>query len=206
MTALLLLGPATPLLFQGQEFAATAPFVYFADQRPELAELVRKGRAEFLGQFPSIADPEVSACVPDPGDPATFARCKLDLDERTRHGGSYALHRDLLALRREDPVFRAQGKHGIDGAVLGPEAFALRFFGADGVDDRLLVVNLGGDLPLPILPEPLLAPPEDARWQIAWSSENPRYGGGGAPPFDSDGPWRLPAQTALVLRPLPRSP
>jgi maltooligosyltrehalose trehalohydrolase len=207
MTAVLLLGPATPMLFQGQEFAASAPFVYFADQRAELAELVRKGRTEFLAQFPSIATPEVSACVPDPGDPATFTRCQLDLDERVRHAGSYALHRDLLALRREDPVFRAQGAHGIDGAVLGPEAFALRFFGADvGGDDRLLVVNLGGDLPLAILPEPLLAPPEDARWQVAWSSEDPRYGGCGAPPFDADGPWRLPAQAALVLRSRPGVP
>lgn len=206
ITALLLLGPATPLLFQGQEFAASSPFVYFADQRPELAALVRKGRAEFLAQFPSIAAPDVSACVPDPGDPATFERCKLDLAERDRHAGSYALHRDLLALRREDPVFRGQGAHGLDGAVLGPEAFVLRFFGADVGDDRLLVVNLGGDLPLPILPEPLLAPPDDAGWRIAWSSEHPRYGGCGAAAFDPDGPWRLPAQAALVLRPRPRAP
>jgi maltooligosyltrehalose trehalohydrolase len=204
ITALLLLGPATPMLFQGQEFTASAPFVYFADQRPELAALVRKGRTEFLAQFPSIAAPDVSACVADPGDPATFEACKLDLDERTRHAAAYALHRDLLTMRREDTVFRSQGAHGIDGAVLGAEAFALRFFGEDGRDDRLLVVNLGGDLPLPILPEPLLAPPEDARWQLAWSSEDPRYGGCGAGPFDPDGPWRLPAQSALVLRPLAR--
>ena len=205
ITALLLLGPATPMLFQGQEFAASAPFVYFADQRPELAALVRKGRAEFLAQFPSLAAPDVSACVPDPGDPATFEGCKLDLDERARHAGSYALHRDLLALRREDPVFRTQGAHGVDGAVLGPEAFALRFYGASAGDDRLLVVNLGADLPLAILPEPLLAPPDDARWQLAWSSEDPRYGGCGAASFDPDGPWRLPAQAALALRSQPRS-
>jgi maltooligosyltrehalose trehalohydrolase len=204
ITALLLLGPATPMLFQGQEFAASAPFVYFADQRPELAALVRKGRTEFLAQFPSIAALGVGACVLDPGDPATFERCKLDLDERVRHAGAYALHRDLLAMRRDDTVFGSQGAHGIDGAVLGPEAFTLRFFGEDGGDDRLLVVNLGADVPLPIVPEPLLAPPENARWVIVWSSEDPRYGGCGAAPFDPDGPWRLPAQAALVLRPTPR--
>ena len=204
MTALLLLGPATPMLFQGQEFAASSPFVYFADHRPELAALVRKGRGEFLGQFPSIAAPDVSACVPDPGEPATFEGCKLDLAERVRHGETYALHRDLLTLRRDDPVFRAQGAHGIDGAVLGAEAFVLRFFGEDG-DDRLLVVNLGGDLPLPVMPEPLLAPPEDARWTLAWATDDPRYGGCGAAPFDPDGPWRLPAQCALVFRPSPRT-
>jgi maltooligosyltrehalose trehalohydrolase len=204
MTTLLLLAPATPMLFQGQEFAASTPFVYFADHRPELAELVRKGRAEFLSQFPSIAAPDVSACVPDPGDASTFERCKLDLDERMRHAETYALHRDLLAMRREDAVFSAQGAHGLDGAVLGSEAFVLRFFG-DDAGDRLLLVNLGGDLPLPILPEPLLAPPEDARWQIAWSTENPRYGGCGAVPFDPDGPWRVQGQAALVLKSVPRT-
>jgi maltooligosyltrehalose trehalohydrolase len=75
----------TPMLFQGQEFAASSPFLYFADHNEELAKLVRKGRAEFLAQFPSIAAPEVRAGLPDPADPATFAACKLDLAERGRH-------------------------------------------------------------------------------------------------------------------------
>ncbi|HEX3176735.1 MAG TPA: malto-oligosyltrehalose trehalohydrolase [Methylomirabilota bacterium] len=203
LTALLLLGPATPMLFQGQEFAASAPFVYFADHRPDLAALVSKGRREFLAQFPSIAAAEVSACVPDPGDASTFERCKLDLGERERHAEAYAFHHDLLTLRREDAVFRTQAAHGIDGAVLGPEAFVLRFFGEAG-DDRLLVVNLGPDLPLSVMPEPLLAPPEQRRWEITWSTDDPRYGGCGAAPFDTDGPWRLGAHSALVLRPASR--
>ena len=85
-------------------------------------------------------------------------RSKLDLAERQRHAGMYALHRDLLRLRREEPVFRAQRRGGMDGAVLAPEAFVLRFFGTHH-DDRLLVVNLGRDLHLNPAPEPLLAPP-----------------------------------------------
>jgi maltooligosyltrehalose trehalohydrolase len=204
-TALLLLAPSTPMLFQGQEFGASSPFLYFADHQPELAARVRDGRREFLAQFPSIAAPGVAACLPDPGDPRSFERSKLDLGERERHAETYALHADLLALRREDAVFRAQGAHGVDGAVLGPEAFVLRFFGAGG-DDRLLVVNLGPDLALDILPEPLLAPPADRRWALAWCSEDPRYGGRGAAPFDAERDWRIPAQAALVLRPLPRTP
>jgi maltooligosyltrehalose trehalohydrolase len=204
-TALLLLAPSTPMLFQGQEFGASSPFLYFADHQPELAAKVRDGRREFLAQFPSIAAPGVSACLPDPGDPGSFERSKLDLGERARHAETYALHADLLALRREDPVFRAQGVHGVDGAVLGAEAFVLRFFGGGG-DDRLLVVNLGPDLALDILPEPLLAPPADRRWALAWCSEDPRYGGRGAAPFDAERDWRIPAQAALVLRPLPRTP
>lgn len=203
MTALLLLGPATPMLFQGQEFCASAPFLYFADHEPELARNVEKGRMEFLAQFPSLSAPEVRSCIPAPHEPSTFERCKLDLSERERHGPCYTLHRDLLRLRREDPVFRAQGGGGLDGAVLTPETFLLRFFSPDrNGDDRLLLVNLGRDLHLVPAPEPLLGPPDGARWEVLWSSEDPRYGGcGAAPPEDEDGGWRIPGQAAVVLRP-----
>ncbi len=146
MTALLLLGPGTPMLFQGQEFAASSPFFFFADHAEEkLPRLVRQGRAKFLSQFPSAALPDAQAAIPDPGDPATLARCKLDLTQRQTHAPIYALHRDLLRLRREDPVLGSQEPRGVDGAVLGREAFVLRFF-RGGADDRLLVVNLGRDL------------------------------------------------------------
>jgi hypothetical protein len=59
MTALMLLAPGTPLIFQGQEFAASSPFLYFADLKGELAKQTGRGRAEFLAQFPSIATPEI---------------------------------------------------------------------------------------------------------------------------------------------------
>ena len=162
---------------------------------------------EFLAQFPSLKSPEMAACIPDPHEPSTFEVCRLDLSERESHAPAYALHRDLLRLRREDPVFRAQGAGGLDGAVLTPEAFVLRWFsqGAEG-DDRLLVVNLGRDLHLVPAPEPLLAPPDGACWEVVWSSEDPRYGGCGAPPpEDREGGWRLPGQAAVVLRPKERS-
>jgi maltooligosyltrehalose trehalohydrolase len=200
ITALTLLAPGTPLLFQGQEFAASSPFLFFADHNPELARLVRRGRGEFLAKFPSIAAPEVQAALADPGDPATFERCKLDLSERTRHGEACALHRDLLRLRRDDPVFRAQRPHGVDGAVLGASAFVLRFFG-DAADDRLLLVNLGRDLRLDPAPEPLLAPPEGTAWLVRWSSEDPRYGGQGTPEVVTEEGWRLIGQAAVVLAP-----
>src|SRR5262249_30727864 len=96
MTALLLLFPGTPMLFQGQEFSASSPFLYFADFEPELAAAVRKGRAEFLTQFESIVDFERRATLDDPSELNTFERCKLDFQERHRHGHAYALHTDLL--------------------------------------------------------------------------------------------------------------
>jgi maltooligosyltrehalose trehalohydrolase len=202
VTALLLLGPGTPLLFQGQEFAASTPFLYFADHAPELARLVRRGRADFLAQFPAIATREVREVLADPAARETFAACVLDRSERRRHAEAYALHQDLLRLRRDDPVFRAQGAYGVDGAVLGAEAFVLRFFGRAG-DDRLLLVNLGDDLVLEPAPEPLLAPPAGRCWTVSWSSEHPRYGGGGALPLDAQGRWRLAAHFACVAAPAP---
>ena len=142
LTALLLLGPGTPMLLQGQEFAASTPFLFFADHEPELAHAIRKGRAEFLAQFPSIATQEIQERLADPGARETFERCTLDFSERDRHAAEYALHRDLLKLRREDAALRASR---VDGAVLGAEAFVLRYFAYDGAD-RLLLVNLGADL------------------------------------------------------------
>jgi maltooligosyltrehalose trehalohydrolase len=199
MTALLLLGPATPMLFQGQEFGASTPFLYFADLPSELAKQMRSGRAEFLAQFPSLASTDAQAALPDPADRLTFERCKLDLAERQRHAPAYALHVDLLRLRREDPVFRAQGAGGLEGAVLGPEALALRFFGA-GADpeDRLLCLNLGRDLAVGGA-EPLLAPPPGENWALLWSSEAARYGGAGTPDLDPGGTCVLPGHAALVF-------
>ena len=197
LTALLLLGPATPMLFQGQEFGASSAFMFFADHDPELAKLVRKGRMEFVSQFPSLATPESQARLPDPCSPETFEACKLNLLERKSHTEIYKLHQDLLNLRREDPVFRAQGAGGVDGAVLGPKALVLRFFGGDG--DRLLLINLGADVSFNPAPEPLIAPPENTTWSTLWSSEHPDYGGRGVLSPGGEGEWILQGFSAWVL-------
>jgi maltooligosyltrehalose trehalohydrolase len=207
LTTLLLLSPGTPMLFQGQEFAASAPFLYFADFEPGLAAAVRRGRGEFLEQFPSIVDLQQKNTLADPGDPATFERCKLDLRERTTHAEAYALHIDLLRLRRDDVAFRLQQPGGVDGAVLGPAAFALRFFTPGHVDDRVVVVNLGADLFRPSAAEPLLAPPSaDTDWQLRWSSDDPKYGGTGTRELLPDGSWDIPSECAFVLSPGAQQP
>jgi maltooligosyltrehalose trehalohydrolase len=206
ITAMMLLLPQTPMLFQGQEFAASTPFFYFADHEEEIARSVAKGRAQFLSQFRILATPEMQARLPDPGDPMTFVRCKLDHNERRTHTQVHDLHRDLLRLRREDPVFARQEHGVVDGEVLGPEAFVLRFFGEQEGDDRLLIVNLGRDVHVNPAPAPLLAPPAGALWEMAWTSEDARYGGWGTPPLETENNWRLQGETAVVLRPKPRKP
>ncbi len=204
LTTLTLLGPGTPMLFQGQEFASSSPFLYFADHEPALAAAVRKGRFEFLAQFSTIGSDAAQACLADPGAKETFERCRLDLGERETHRAAYDMVRDLLRLRRDDPVFRAPRPGGLDGAVLGPAAFVLRYFAAAGHhEDRLLLVNLGADLSLSAAPEPLLAPPAGRRWSLAWSSNDPRYGGQGTAPVIADEGIRLPGEAAVVLVPTP---
>jgi maltooligosyltrehalose trehalohydrolase len=200
MTGYLLLMPATPMLFQGQEFGASSPFLYFADHTEELAAMVREGRKEFLSQFSSIATPASELVLADPADRDTFERSKLDWSERDKNAEMVALHRDLIRLRRTDPVLSRQVPRGVDGAVLGAQAFALRYFAENG-KDRLLLVNLGQDMNLSPIPEPLLAPPVGCQWKLAWSSENPRYGGMGTPELRLDGNCRLLGHATLLLVP-----
>jgi maltooligosyltrehalose trehalohydrolase len=190
------------MLFQGQEFAASTPFLFFADHKPEIAQLVLEGRAEFLSQWRSLSERQVA--YDDPSKQLTFDKCKLDWSERETHQEWLALHKDLLQLRRTEPVFSRQDRN-FDGAVLSSDAFVLRFFSPDYTDDRLLIVNLGRDLFLNPSPEPLLGPPQDKRWNILWSSDDAKYLGNGTAPLDSELNWIIPAQCAVVLQPLPLS-
>ncbi|MBX9579428.1 MAG: DUF3459 domain-containing protein, partial [Gemmataceae bacterium] len=201
-TACLLLFPGTPMVFMGQEFAATTPFFYFADAGHELAETIRDGRVEFMAQFRTMDRPDLAAWLPDPCAPSTFERCRLDFAERAKNAPVYQLHKDLLRLRREDPAFRPRDARWVDGAVLGPRAFVLRYFvDPDGTADRLLLVNFGPDLYLDQAPEPLLAPPRGYGWGVIWSSEDRVYGGNGTPPPEARDGWRIMGEAAVVLAP-----
>ena len=90
------------MLFQGQEFAASSPFLYFARPQPG----ARAARAEGTGRVRvAVRERRIGAAderVPDPSDVETFRRCKLDWTERASNREALALHRDLIRLRRED--------------------------------------------------------------------------------------------------------
>ena len=202
MTALLLLGPWTPLLFQGEEFGASSPFQFFADiGDASVRDAIRRGRAEWLAPFLSLTEEEAWRTLRAPDDPAVFVRCKLDLSEREKNRELYDLHIDLLKLRREDSRFRQQSSGGIDGAVLGPASFVLRYFSKEN-DDRLLMVNFGKSQILKPASEPLLAPPSGYRWETLWTSDSPRYGGTAAVAIASEEQWLLPAESTVVLKPV----
>jgi maltooligosyltrehalose trehalohydrolase len=198
LTTLLLLGPQTPMLFMGQEFSASNPFYYFADHEPELAKLVCKGRREFMAQFPRLESFQGDCDVIDPAEETAFLECKLDWDEVKMNAQIVQLHRDLIRMRKDDPVFARQNRDAVEGSVIGPEAFLLRWFGEE-YDDRLVLFNLGRDIDWQPVAEPLLAPPCERTWELVWSSEDPRYGGLGTPALDGK-TWRIPGHAAVVFR------
>jgi maltooligosyltrehalose trehalohydrolase len=199
LTALLLLGPQVPMLFQGQETGSRRPFRYFVDHDAELNQRVRRGRAEFLAQFARLASDEAQAALPDPSAPETFTGCILDPRERDLASPTVQLHRDLIRLRRAYPGFTDQRADVRRGAVLGDQTFCLRWWHEAG--DRLLLVNLGPTYRKAALPEPLLAPPPQTGWRITWSSEHPRYGGHGTPEPFTRARLHIAARSAVLLEP-----
>jgi malto-oligosyltrehalose trehalohydrolase len=122
-TAALLLAPAVPLLFMGEEFGATTPFLYFCDFHGELADAVREGRRREFAGFARFSDPAARARIPDPNDEATFAASRLDWGclEEPAHAHWLGHYRELLRLRRRVIVPRlgempARGTFGTAGA------------------------------------------------------------------------------------------
>ncbi len=121
--AVVLLAPFVPMIFQGEEWGATAPFPYFTDHEdPALARAVREGRRREFAAFGW--KPEE---VPDPQDPATFGDARLDWEERERgeHAAVLAWYRGLLALRARVPALR-DGRMAAARVAVDPEANWLR--------------------------------------------------------------------------------
>jgi maltooligosyltrehalose trehalohydrolase len=144
MTAstLLLFLPFTPMLFMGQEFAASSPFQFFTDFNPELGRSVTEGRRKEFAGFAAFSDPEARERIPDPQDEATFLRSKLPLDEASRPPGAdvHALYERLLHLRRTDSVLLTQARQRLSVSSEG-ETLTVRRWNA--TEERLLVVNFG---------------------------------------------------------------
>lgn len=121
-SALLLFLPMTPLLFMGQEWAASSPFLYFTDHEAELGRAVSRGRREEFKRFTVFSDPAARERIPDPQDPETFLGSQLRWQEREQepHRRVLRLYTDLLRLRREDPVLRSATRAGLQAQAEGP--------------------------------------------------------------------------------------
>ncbi|WP_435017000.1 malto-oligosyltrehalose trehalohydrolase [Tundrisphaera sp. TA3] len=144
-TAALLCSPETPMLFMGQEWAASTPFFYFTDHKEELGVLIHEGRRTEFRKYRDFADPARLALIPDPQAEATFRAGVLDWTERDRepHAGVWRLHHALLELRK-DPAFR---DGGFDAQPVGDDGLALRLGIGTGHELRAVIRLRGeGDL------------------------------------------------------------
>jgi len=198
--ALVLLSPYIPLLFMGEEYGETAPFVYFIEHGdPALVEAVRAGRRR---EFEELGLPAGASL--DPQSEETFARAKLEWDRRESPSGALllALYMDLLALRREEPTLK-------------PGASVLHVEGSADWCTQLRSMPLQGDIfdsvraqrtlwcafNLTGRPQDVPVPVEAPwGWRLRLSTDEPTYGGAGlttaiVPPADrvasTDAPKRL---------------
>jgi maltooligosyltrehalose trehalohydrolase len=148
--ALLLLSPFIPMVFMGEEWGSSRPFLFFTDHNPDLGKLVREGRRKEFAHFAAFADPERREAIPDPNDSGIYEASVPDPAEAAEpaHAAVLELHRELLALRRRYVAPGIPGARSEGGEVLGPKAVVARWRLGDG---RLLTIaaNLG-EAPAPV--------------------------------------------------------
>ncbi len=191
-----LLSPFVPLLFMGEEYGETAPFLYFTSHTdPQLAEAVRRGRRE---EFAAFAWGEE---VPDPQDEATFRRSRLDhaLAAGGTHRALLAFYTELIRLRKAIPALASLSKQTMEARAFEAErALLLRRW--SGGSEAAAVLNFAdrrASLRVP-LPRGL--------WAVRMDSADERWGGPGRtvpPQVRSDGEVALglaPAALALLVR------
>jgi maltooligosyltrehalose trehalohydrolase len=137
---LLLFLPMVPLLFMGQEWAASTPFQYFTDHEPALGELVTRGRREEFGRFSLFQGAENQNLIPDPQAETTFLNSKLDWDEQTRepHRQVLSVYRAMLKLRSTDPVIASSSRERLRAEAHGPLLAVRRWIGRE---QHKLIVN-----------------------------------------------------------------
>ncbi len=187
-SALMMFAPETPLIFMGQEFAASTPFCFFTDMPEELGQLVTEGRRREFREFGAFGDAELRDSIPDPQAGSTFWGSKLKLDERERHYGMYNLYRDLIALRKTEGALRGGDRSCTAATALGAELISVRRWSEDS--ELLLLANFG--------PETSTELDED--WTIELSTGDEKYGDLGTPIGWTSGMVKIPARTALILR------
>jgi maltooligosyltrehalose trehalohydrolase len=144
-SVLLLTAPMTPLLFMGQEWAASTPFQFFTDLEPGLGRMVTDGRRDEFRDFPEFVAPGARERIPDPQAISTFEASTLHWDEQrdASHGQVLALYRALLALRTREPAFQASPETSQDAWALDEDTLVIR----RAADGRMfhVIIRLRGE-------------------------------------------------------------
>ncbi len=147
MTAVFLLAPQPPLLFMGEEFAASTPFLFFCDFSGELAKAVTEGRRTEFARFDRFKNPDARLNIPDPNDVITFERSILDwasLDD-DYYRDWLDFHRQLLRLRKQHilPFVQKTEKLNAGFELLSDRSLSAHWQNSSGANLHL-IANLSG--------------------------------------------------------------
>jgi maltooligosyltrehalose trehalohydrolase len=205
-STLLLTSPMTPLLFMGQEWAASTPFLYFTDLEPDLGRLVTEGRRREFADFPGFSDPAARERIPDPQAPSTFEASRLRWEEREQpaHARVLALYRTLLALRLEHPGALG-ASDDVAGVAFAPDADSVIVRRSDEGAVFWIAARLRGAGVVDLASAVKDARPGDrGRWSVALTTEDPAFADPAQPPgidWHPDGPAiRFHRPGAVILR------
>ncbi len=181
-TVVLLTAPMTPLIFMGQEWAATTPFQYFTDLEPGLGVLVTAGRRREFAEFPEFSDELNRATIPDPQARSTFEASHLRWDERDEapHSFSLNLYRTLMALRLDHPTLGASSELQGDAMALDHDTIAMRR--ADGDDVFWIVARLRTSGIADLGPIAGAREKSDSSWRVWLTTEDPLFAPDPRPP------------------------
>ncbi|HUG55136.1 MAG TPA: malto-oligosyltrehalose trehalohydrolase [Vicinamibacteria bacterium] len=173
-SVLLLCAPETPLLFMGQEWAASSPFLFFTDHNKELGRLVTEGRRREFQTFAGFSDPAARERIPDPQAEETFRRSRLVWPEAERepHASTRRLYQALLRLRREEPLLRTASWEGFAVRAGGDSALVL----ARHLPDRgalAAFIQLRGESTVGLRQADV--GPGGGRWSVVLDTEDPSF-------------------------------
>jgi maltooligosyltrehalose trehalohydrolase len=212
-SALLLLSPLTPLLFMGQEWAASSPFLYFTDHAPALGRAVTEGRRREFRDFSTFRDPGAAARIPDPQDPGTYRASRLVWTERLLepHASVLRLYRALLRLGRAHAELQRTRDARVSVSALDADTLGVKWGGLPGAV-LMLVARLRGE---GLAATRELLGRDDAgvnarqpqQWEVVLTTEDPPFSPSPRPPvLDLTGTYPIihfagPAAVVLTCRP-----
>jgi maltooligosyltrehalose trehalohydrolase len=184
-TVLLLVLPQIPLLFMGQEWAASSPFLYFTDHHHDLGRLVTEGRRREFERFSAFADQQMRESIPDPQSVSTFEKSRLIWGERERepHASFLRLYKAVLALRKSESALRSSGRSGellID--VCGDDVLVIRR-GQPGRQAVIAVVRLAGEGIVNLSPYTCSHAAPSITWQLLLDTEDVLFAPDSKPPL-----------------------
>jgi maltooligosyltrehalose trehalohydrolase len=179
-SVLLLCAPATPLMFMGQEWAASTPFLYFTDHPDELGRLVTEGRRHEFRDFAAFSDAAARGQIPDPQDAATFHASRLDWSDLTHepHTSTFRLYKRLLALRRHEPAIRCER---FAAYALSETTLLLRQDAEEG-PSLLAIIAMNGSTEIRLAHHEALAGLDLSLWQPLFTTEDRPFATDSQPP------------------------